>query len=443
MSSKQPKGAEAIEQYASLIEDFSPEEDEVEVKNFPRLNEAALYGVASEFVKFATKDSEADPVAVLVTFLTFAGAAFGTCRFALVGPEKHHPRLFSAIVGSSSKARKGTSMGPVSYLFKNVFRLFPELEFKIKPGPLSSGEGLIYQVRDAREEKDKDGNLLDEGVEDKRLLVTESEFSAALKASRRENNTLSPIVRCLWDHGNVAPIIKKDPIGTTGAHVCVVGHITREELGLLLHESDVYNGFANRFLWVCARRTKKIPRPPSLDEQTCEIFAKKLATSIETANFKAQNGAKVVGFDTRAASLWDKLYYELSVDRSGVYGVVTARAEPQVLRLALIYCLLDAEDEIREKHINAAIALWNYCDESALYLFGNSNRQDSISRKILDFLQSGLKSQTEINKYLGGKVSAMRLSSSLAELQALGSIFQTTDASGQGRKKTIWQLTTN
>jgi hypothetical protein len=53
---------------------------------------------------------------------------------------------------------------------------------------LSSGEGLIWAVRDPifRSERDKQTGQVDEvkvdnGVDDKRLLVTETEFAQALK----------------------------------------------------------------------------------------------------------------------------------------------------------------------------------------------------------------------------------------------------------------------
>ena len=38
----------------------------------------------------------------------------------------------------------------------------------------------------------------DKGIDDKRLLVTESEFARPLQAIRREGNTLSAVVREAW-----------------------------------------------------------------------------------------------------------------------------------------------------------------------------------------------------------------------------------------------------
>ena len=45
----------------------------------------------------------------------------------------------------------------------------------------------------------------------------------------------------------------------TDAHVSIVGHITKAELLRHLTETEAANGFANRFLWLMVRRSKKLP----------------------------------------------------------------------------------------------------------------------------------------------------------------------------------------
>ena len=43
-----------------------------------------------------------------------------------------------------------------------------------------------------------------------------------------------------------------------------------------------------------------------------------------------------------------------------------------VHRLAIIYGALDGAQRLREEHLRAAIALWEYCDRSVGYVFGTS-----------------------------------------------------------------------
>jgi len=56
---------------------------------------------------------------------------------------------------------------------------------------LSSGEGLIFQVRD--ELSDKNGEII-EGIADKRLLIFEGEFAQVLRVLKREGQTRCPVL---------------------------------------------------------------------------------------------------------------------------------------------------------------------------------------------------------------------------------------------------------
>ncbi len=116
---------------------------------------------------------------------------------------------------------------------------------------MSSGEDLIWNVRDAQEK--------DPGIADKRLFVVETEFSQALKSMSREGNCLSSVIRQSFDDGILRTLTKNNPAVATGAHVSIIAYITLEELRRLMSETDALNGFANRFLWCCVRRSKLLP----------------------------------------------------------------------------------------------------------------------------------------------------------------------------------------
>ena len=85
---------------------------------------------------------------------------------------------------------------------------------------------------------------------------------------RREGNTLSPLLRSAWDAQVLEVLTRgKSKLRASDALVSVVAHITPEELEKLLGKSvEVTNGFVNRFLWGCVRRSKLLPegrRPAS------------------------------------------------------------------------------------------------------------------------------------------------------------------------------------
>ena len=56
---------------------------------------------------------------------------------------------------------------------------------------LSSGEGLIWAVRDPKDQH--------RGATDRRLLGVEPEFASVLKSTGRGLSTLSPTLRSAWD----------------------------------------------------------------------------------------------------------------------------------------------------------------------------------------------------------------------------------------------------
>ena len=168
---------------------------------WPVLESGALSGFAGRFVEVACRKSEADPSAVLITFLSRFAVECGAGPFMFVGDARHCARIFGVIVGASAKSRKGTSSKPVERLFK-MEHIEADLYVlaRISPGPLSTGEGLIYAVRDPvsvwKLNKDTgrgDEVIIDPGVDDKRLHVLDEEFSSALISSRRDGNTLSTI----------------------------------------------------------------------------------------------------------------------------------------------------------------------------------------------------------------------------------------------------------
>jgi hypothetical protein len=199
-------------------------------KPWPHLQHKANLGIVGEIAELATRNSEADPIAVMGTALAFGAATFGRSRFMSVGDSTHHPRLFCALVGASSRARKGTSIDPVRRIFtaaETELQLqstlpFPSgLSLRLSNGPLSSGEGLVDAIRDRREDEEDTG-----GTEDKRMLCIEGEFGAVLRSCQRQGNNLSTMLRVAWDGWTMAPLTKNNKIVATDPHICIIAHVT-------------------------------------------------------------------------------------------------------------------------------------------------------------------------------------------------------------------------
>lgn len=157
---------------------------------WPSLNELAYHGLAGEIVRLFRPHTEADPVALLVSFLSEVGAMLNRGPHLMLDGSFHPLLFWPVLVGRSSKSRKGTTDKRIAYLMQQADNTWTRGAFK---GTLSSGEGLAYAVRDAeaREDTGKDkGRPTDPGVEDKRLFLVQSEFGAVLRVMSREGNSL-------------------------------------------------------------------------------------------------------------------------------------------------------------------------------------------------------------------------------------------------------------
>lgn len=402
------------------------------------LDHEALHGIAGEFVRMTEPRTESDPAALLVQFVVAFGALVGRGPHFYIDGAEHHCNLFALLVGDTSKGRKGTSWGRVREVYERIAGWKPTVS------GLSSGEGVKYHVRDAREEtkSNKRGELVtevvDAGEADKRLLVIESEFASALRASQREANTLSATIREAWDTGNLRTLTKRDPVTATGAHVCIVGHITSDELRAELTATDTANGFANRFLFVATRRSKLLPRGGGdPDTEMLQALANRLAGLAEAARRLGR-----VDMTAEAWALWDRVYPELSAGGDGLHGAVTARAEAQVLRLALVYCLLDRGDQIHVPHLLAALAVWTYCDATAKHIFGASlgdRIADEIMRQLRMTGTDGL-TRNDLRDAFRRNVASERIGAALDLLRQRGRATCETVTTG-GRPAELWRAT--
>jgi Protein of unknown function (DUF3987) len=432
VESETPSG---VEVRGDATEDFSRNGHRPEHTPWPVLDDAALYGLPGAIVEAVEPHTEADPVAVLFNLLVAAGNAAGQGAYVQVEADRHHLNLNAALVGETAKGRKGTSFGHVKQLMHAVDRTWAE--DRILNG-LSSGEGLVSAVRDRVVSEDKNGDpvVIDPGVADKRLLVVEGEFGRVLKVMTREGNTLSAVIRAAWDGERLGTMTRNSPLKATGAHISVIGHITRSELLRLLSKTDTENGFANRFLWVLVRRSKVLPFGGEWGKVNAKPLVKLLGVALKCAR-----GAEAITWGESARGLWEEVYPELSEGKPGLFGAATSRAEAQVLRLAALYAALDDSSTIEEDHLRAALALWEYAEQSARYIFGDASGYP-VADRIVEALQEkpdeGL-ARNEITNRFNRHVSSARISQALEMLQEAGRVRCEHEPTG-GRPVERWFL---
>lgn len=386
--------------------------------------EQALHGLAGEVVKVTGPTTEADPMAVLAQFLVTFGNCIGRRPRFRLGALAFHSNENLLVVGDTSRSRKGTSFDVVRDLFVGVDGAWLD---RITGG-LSSGEGLIWAVKEGRNGE----------VGDERLLCLATEFAAVLVTMQRQGNTLSTVLRDAWDGRPLRIMTKNAPASAPASHISVIAHITLEELRKHLDRTEMASGFANRFLFIAAKRSKVLPVPREPDQGQLGKLKDRLRSAIDWARDCGE-----LSWTPGAVGMWARLYKgELSTERPGLVGHILARAEAHVLRLATIYSLLDCSCRIQEHHLKAALAVWRYAEASARAIFGNAIGDpvaDVILRALREAGDKGM-TRTEISDALGRHSQSWLIVRALETLLQHGLIAGERWPTGRaGRPMEVWR----
>jgi phage gp16-like protein len=122
----------------------------------------------------------------------------------------------------------------------------------------------------------------------------------------------------------------------------------------------------------------------------------------------------------------------------GLLGAATSRAEAQVMRLAMLYALLGQSAVIRAEHLEAALAVWQYAEQSARYIFGSA-LGDATADELLRALRAkpdGM-TRTEIRDHFGRNKAADEINRALTVIADAGRAYYRKDPTG-GRSAEVW-----
>jgi hypothetical protein len=414
------------------------------------INETGRYGIAGEFLNLVEPHTEADPNALLLTFLTYAGNLMGRNFFVHAGADQHFGNLYTCLIGNTGYGRKGSSMAAVEKFYSKGSP--PRLGKRL--WGISTGEAVVYEVHDDiyRSTLDKKTQtyqrmLAEPNEPEKRLLIVLSEFQQCLANMRKNDSILPSILRTAWDKGELATPAKTSRATATGAHVSLITGMSREELLEQTGVTDAESGTLNRFLFCCSRRSKLLPEGGHFHKlyksEVWKGIQTRLASNVDTMEEQVH-----VSRDTDAAEIWGLneqpergLYKFLSTPRIGLWGAITARAPQMVLRLALIIAAINGHRVIQPEHLSAAEEIWRYCDDSTKYIFGD-RMDDQVAIDIMEALRAiapnGL-NRTQIYKIWNGRVKRPDIDRSLLWISHAGiARVERTETTRAGRPSETW-----
>jgi Protein of unknown function (DUF3987) len=411
------------------------------------LDGAALIGLPGELVQTIAPHTEADPVALLIHFLTMFGNTVGDGPHIKIGFTKHPARLFAVIVGDAAVGRKGTAGDAVERLMELAA---PDWYASRMMRGAQSAEAIIERV--------------DDHADDSRLLIFETEFGRLLSTMHRRGN-LSSTLKSAFDGKplEAATRSSRTSLRATRANVSVIGHITPAELSDRLSDVELSSGFGSRFLYLTVSRSKRLPFGDQLDDEVIEKLAAKITDALDTIHEHAFGRADPISAElhtyfgtTPSIELgsteefqhrWDQLRVELEEERPpGAAGIVADRPETHVLRLAVAYALADSSTFVDVEHLEAACALWRYAVESARQIFGGMSGSTDADRVLreLQRVKNHRLSRSDIWSIFGRHASRAKINLIVEQLLDTG-LVERRDERTEGRNREVYVLreTTN
>jgi hypothetical protein len=364
------------------------------------MDPAAYSGLPGDFVRTAEPHTESDPVALLLSFLTFVGNIIGPGPHMRVEGAKHGGNEFVLLVGESSRSRKGTSRQHVTNI---VGPTDPDWRDNCIGSGLGSGEGIGHYLQDGEAQRDR------------RLLLMEGEFAAVLRRMDRKGCTISSELRNAWDGIALQSIVKNDRYRASGIHLSLLAHITSSELMRELDATDAENGFLNRFLIHVVGRSKSLPFGGDLSAVNVAPLISRIRSAVDFARTVDE-----LRWDESGREVWEPAYKAMTTeDVPGIAGAVMARLEAHAIRLSVLYALCDLSESIMAEHVESALAVVEHSRQSILYLFADRTGNVLADRCLEHIRAHGRMSRSDLHNALGGHVPSRELKDAVAVLARL------------------------
>jgi len=366
----------------------------------PSFDEGILYGPVGEVAKRMARYNESHVASIYLNLLVSFGNMFGRHAYFNVNKTEHFLNEFLACVGDSSTARKGTGGDEVDDFLTLISS---DWMHRRNIGGFGSPQGIIYQIRDdiTFKKLDKKTGLYKDifkaGIDDKRLCIREGELSNILKLMSDPKTRADELLRNMWDGKKLENAVsgvtdqgENKSLFCIKPHGSIVGYTTSSLMKSTMPVGADVSGSGNRFIYAYLKRLKLVPLGgPAIDwvKETLEYKGEQVPFLVYFYEMVSEaQKDRNIPLSASTRKFWENAYLKMERQEwTGLVGRLTSRGPAHIRRLATILALIDREDSVHTKHLEAAMSIWDYSRESVRYIFvGYTPEQERILRLAFD-----------------------------------------------------------
>jgi hypothetical protein len=376
-------------------------EDPQQTAALPDFPEEAFTGLFKSYRDLVEPCTEAPAPYHWVTFLTMTGLLLGRNVF-IRSPFPLYPNFYSLLVGSTGLNRKSTTM---TFGVREILHKIPN-NIVYVPGALSS-EGIYEELskRDAT-----------------RLLLYCDEMRSFLTVANRQGTSdIIPRLNTLYGCPDNDGLTRRGQSTVVKfPFVSLIAGTPKEWLTSAIGDGEIMGGFINRFMCVEGVSDRDVPFPPQPDAAASRHFIEELNKRVDHCS----NSPVEMKWSAGAQTLYQVFYCawrERQRSRSGETAAITNRITDHVVRIAMMYSVLEGHAEITDNTIATAIKIGEYLEGTALNIFGDTgvSTQGRIERMIITRLENngGSMGLRELRLDIGGKADTNPFNQALLNLE--------------------------
>lgn len=395
----------------------------------PEIPKDAWYGLFSDYRDIMGPTTEASDAFHYAVFCQVLGCTIGrSLRVYHAGDI--YPNFYIALVGRSGLSRKSISAGRGIDILNSLHHQEDDdtgakPDFRIVTG-IRSVEGLMEELQGKRKV---------------RLIQIDELLSLLSKAKQDGSSNIVPQLTELYNCPNRHnPTIKTPSFQVVEPFVSILANTTHSWLTASLTVSHIYGGFANRWMYFIGNPKKPNYRPPKINQEKksallCSIKDIRKWAKEEVPNGEIQISQKA---DKLFKKYYDGFYHRCMPD--GILPTLIVRVQDFIWKIALLYAAIDRSIEIKNTHLEAAIAVGDYLEACVFHTFRTfaMSKAKMEEEKILEYLQSIKESISERDLYRNLNLSSRDLGSKMQNLATIGLINITEKKMGNNKTVTFY-----